>query len=175
VKRTLKKRKIFAHHFCVAPCISSLSLTQRRRQTEKIGRRQPLKTWATRIIPIRSTFVLITTAATLTITMFIPCFMQRTLVHLLLSSLASVSLSPKEPSSIELQTFSFDVCAILESSFSAGLKNIDSAVAVAPSGVASWELSAAAMKPIAKTITPPSPVNSLTKPLRTGIVNLGGR
>ena len=34
----------------------------------------------------------------------------------------------------------FDVCAILESSFSAGLKNIDSAVAVAPSGVASWEL-----------------------------------
>ena len=37
-------------------------------------------------------------------------------------------------------TITFDVCAILESSFSAGLKNIDSAVAVAPSGVASWEL-----------------------------------
>ena len=37
-------------------------------------------------------------------------------------------------------TITFDVCTILESSFSAGLKNIDSAVAVAPSGVASWEL-----------------------------------
>lgn len=37
-------------------------------------------------------------------------------------------------------TITFDVCTILESSFSAGLKNIDSAVAVAPNGVASWEL-----------------------------------
>ena len=42
--------------------------------------------------------------------------------------------------SFDKVTITFDVCAILESSFSAGLKNIDSAVAVAPSGVASWEL-----------------------------------
>ena len=71
-----------AHHFCAAPFISSLevdvnyrqinlklfntlegqnllikdlSLTQRRRQIEKMGRRHPLNTWATKIIAIRST------------------------------------------------------------------------------------------------------------------------
>ena len=83
--------------------IKDLSLTQRRRQIEKMGRRHPLNTWATKIIAIRSTgndihvlsasfqfdcciewglrivwyhspFVLITIAATLTITMFIPCW-----------------------------------------------------------------------------------------------------
>ena len=114
-----------------------LSFMQRRRQTEKMGRRQPLNTWATRIIIIRSTasfeyttnpiilakiqvggipLVLMTVAATPTITRLIPCFIQATLLLL-----ASSPSPPSSPSAV-------------------GRKNMEEAVAVAPRGVASCEL-----------------------------------
>ena len=47
-------RKMFAQPFCGEAPMNWGSLRQRRRQMEKNGRRQPLKTWAMRITKLRS-------------------------------------------------------------------------------------------------------------------------